>query len=90
MLKTKLSILFSLLLFVGAVVLCGCSNNSQIKFNRKSVFSEYEKKNNYMDVKNKTEVSRSRGIVIYKTTDSLNRDFNINFGPSEINFNLPK
>ena len=89
MLNTKLNILFGLLLLLAVFILCGCGN-AQINFNRKSVFGEYTKINNITSFKKKPEILKPKGFIIYKSTDTSNRDFDIDFGPSEINFNLPK
>lgn len=89
MFNTKFSVLLCLLVLTAIVVLCGCSD-TQIQFNRKSSFAEYVKKNNITNTKEeKPTATKSRGIVIYKASDSSSQKYNINFGPADINFNLP-
>lgn len=81
--KKVLSI--SLLLFTlsTSLFLFGCQN-SQIKFNRESAASGLLNKFNASD---KPQI-KGHGIIILRD-ESSNSNNNINFGPSDINFDMP-
>lgn len=83
MTNVKLNLLLGIVVISIFFLICGCSD-TKIQFNRKSSFAEYNKTN----PTSTTSVTRSKGVVIYRTNESQNQKYNMNFGPGEINFNL--
>ena len=85
----NMKMVFILLITVlGAVFfLGGCSSpKAKIQFNRESSFKkEYANKLG----RNSSKVKNVNGVIIYKTNDNQNSKSDINFGPHDINFNLP-
>jgi len=78
-------ILFCVLI---SCVLFGCKNES-IKFYRESKVQDIIHSFRDQD-ESKNVVKKSSGIIIYKdNSNDTQRQNNINFGPKDINFDLP-
>lgn len=85
--------IFLFILFCGLMccVLCGCQKTS-IQFYRESSVQKVMK--DIFPQQKKDEVTKSSGIVIYRDNTNKNKDSSIRtkeiqFGPRDINFDLP-
>ena len=84
--KNKIKIAIFILCVCTSFVLIGCKQQT-IKFHRESKFSELM--NKFGNEENKKKVlKKSSGVIIYKD-NSNNTSGGVNFGPGEINFDLP-
>lgn len=81
--KKKISVLFVLTILCVSLFLFGCKQDT-IKFYRESAASSLI--NKFKD-ENNTQ-SKSSGIIILRD-DSSNSKNTINFGPRDINFDMP-
>ena len=81
--KSVLSLFFILIVFCASLFLFGCQNQ-KIEFNRESAVTSLIKKTNNP----KTQVKSSSGIIILRDEEQT-PSININFGPRDINFDMP-
>lgn len=83
--KKNVSVFLFLIILSGSFFLFGCKHES-IKFYRESAASDFVKKMKIGD--DNDAKKRSSGIIILKD-DSQNRNNSVNFGPKEIDFDMP-
>ena len=79
------------ILIVFSVALFGCKHET-IKFYRESKVSEVMNKIKNQDGSSgskKGVLKKSSGVIIYKDTSSSGSSGGINFGPRDINFDMP-
>ena len=82
--KTYLSLAFLMFVICASLFLLGCEHE-KIKFYRESAASSLINK---INAPTKQPVKTSSGMIIIKDENDDSR-FNINFGPKDINFDMP-
>ncbi|MBE7708442.1 MAG: hypothetical protein E7Z88_07030 [Cyanobacteria bacterium SIG27] len=82
--KKKVSILFVLVIVFASLLLFGCKHET-IKFYRESAASTLINK---FKVDEKNTTKRPAGMIILKDDNSSNKN-GIQFGPGDINFDMP-
>ena len=79
-------LIFIFVCVIIGIALGGCSNR-KIEFNRESAFQKALSGTGFPIKKEK--VKKSKGIYIYSYGTEENNNNTNNFGPSDINFDLP-